>query len=92
MSWPSADVRVPHLVHDPPVRDDPGRVVGEREQDDRRVPVGGGEVRRIAVDLALEAEAVAVEGDGAAQVGDEEDGRDAGERRHAVRTRARRAA
>ena len=72
-----ADVHVPRLVDDAPVRDDAFRLLAQREQDRRPVALRAREVRRLAVRLAREAEAVAVVGDGALDVRDEQDGRDA---------------
>jgi hypothetical protein len=70
----AADVDVPHLVDDPPVRDEARGVLGEREQQCRALPIGGREVRRVAVGHAAEAELVAVVGDRALEVGDEQHG------------------
>jgi hypothetical protein len=61
-------------VDDLPVRDDVCRVGREGEENRGRVATCGREVGRVAVDLAPEAEAVAVIVDRAIEVRDEKDG------------------
>jgi hypothetical protein len=78
-----ADVGVPDLLHDPPVGNNPRRFVAEREQDRRLVAFRGRKVGRMAEHIAVEAEPLTVVGGRSLEVGDEQHGRDSGQRRHA---------
>jgi hypothetical protein len=61
--------------------DETVRFVGGREQDRGRVTMRDAEVRRVSVDLAFEPKPIAVEGDGAVEIRDQQDRRDAGQSR-----------
>ncbi len=71
-----ADIDVPRLVDDAPVRDDALRFATEGKQNRRAVPLRAREGRRIAEHLARESELFAVVPDRSFDVSDEEDRRD----------------
>lgn len=77
-----SDVGVPHHVDDLPVGNESVRLIGESKPDRRLVPVGGREVRRIAVNGAREPQAVRVVRHRPLQIGYEQDRRDPCQRRH----------
>src|ERR687892_2704224 len=77
-----ADEHVPYVGDDSPVGDDPLRVAAERHQNGHVVAFSDDEIWRLSVDVAGEAEPVAVVLDGALDVGDEQDGGTSGQPCH----------